>query len=295
MTPRPKILLTGSSGRVGQAIAEALCDRYEIAGLDLAPGRFTTHPGSVTNPDLVARALQGATAVIHTASLHAPHVGVESEARFRAVNVEGTRLLLEAMGDARVGQLVYTSSTSVYGHALEPDDEAVWVTEDLEPRPRDIYDETKLAAEALCREAAEQGLLSCTSLRISRCFPEPDHLVATYRLYRGVDLRDVGQAHRLALEQAGHGYEGYNISARSPFQREDCEELWRDAPAALRRRVPWLEAAFRARDWPVPTRIDRVYAIDKARRELGYAPRFGLDRQAFDVAWPTAGVVEESR
>lgn len=280
MTPRPRILLTGSSGRVGQAIAEALGDQYEIAGLDLVPGRFTTHPGSVTDPDLLARALQGTTAVIHTASLHAPHVGVESAERFRAVNVEGTRLLLEAMGDARVGRLVYTSSTSVYGHALEPDAEAVWVTESLEPRPRDIYDQTKLAAEALCREAAEEGLLSCTSLRISRCFPEPEHLVATYRLYRGVDLRDVGQAHRCALGHPGHGHEVYNISAQTPFLREDCKELLRDAAAVLRRRVPGLEAAFRSRGWPLPASIDRVYVIDKARRELGYAPRFGIDTLA---------------
>lgn len=278
MTTKPRVLLTGSSGRVGLAIAEALCDQYEIVGLDLAPGRFTIHQGSITDPDLVARALQGATAVIHTASLHAPHVGIETEERFRTVNVEGTRLLLEAMGDARVGQLVYTSSTSVYGHALEPDDEAVWVTEDLEPRPRDIYDETKRAAEELCREAAEQGLLSCTSLRISRCFPEPDHLVAVYRLYRGVDLRDVGQAHRLALAQAGHGYEAYNISSRTPFLREDCEALLHDAPLVLRRRVPGLEAAFRSRGWSLPASIDRVYVVDKARRDLGYAPRFGVEQ-----------------
>ena len=287
MTSKPRVLLTGSSGRVGQAIAEALCDDYEITGLDLIPGRFTTHLGSVADPHRVAESMQGAMAVIHTASLHAPHVGVESEARFRAVNVEGTRLLLEAMADARVGRLVYTSSTSVYGHSLERGDEAVWVTEGLEPRPRDIYDETKLAAEALCREAAEEGLLSCTSLRISRCFPEPEHLMATYRLYRGVDLRDVGQAHRRALEQTGHGYEVYNISARSPFQPEDREELLRDAPAVLRRRLPWLEAAFRTRGWPVPASIDRVYVIDKACRELGYAPRFNLDQRDFlpGVPW----------
>lgn len=293
MTTKPRVLITGSSGRVGQAIAEAMSGDYEIVGLDLVPGRFTTHLGSVTDPDRVAQALQGAVAVIHTASLHAPHVGLESDARFRAVNVEGTRLLLEAMGNARVGRLVYTSSTSVYGHALEPEDEAIWVTESLEPRPRDIYDETKLAAETLCREAAEEGLLSCTALRISRCFPEPDHLLATYRLYRGVDLRDVGQAHRLALEQAGHGYEVYIVSARSPFGQEDCAELWRDAPAVLRRRLPWLEAAFRSRGWPLPASIDRVYVIDKACRELGYAPRFNLDRSDLLAAWPAAGRVDE--
>ena len=274
---KPRVLLTGSSGRVGQAIAEALSHDYEITGLDLVPGRFTTRVGSITDPERVAEALQGVEAVVHTASLHAPQVGIESDARFRAVNVEGTRCLIEAMGEARVGRLVYTSSTSVYGHALEPADEAVWVTEALEPRPRDIYDETKLAAEDLCREAAEDGLLSCTSLRISRCFPEPDHLVATYRLHRGVDLRDVGRAHRQALEHPAHGYGVYNISARSPFERDDCRELLENAPAVLRRRVPWLEGAFRQRGWLLPSSIDRVYVIENAHRDLGYQPSFNVE------------------
>jgi UDP-glucose 4-epimerase len=275
MSDRPRVLVTGSSGRVGSAIAAWLSSHYSIAGLDLLPGPHTSHIGSVEDAGLVRRAVEGAVAIVHTASLHAPDVGRQGDARFRSVNVEGTRTLLDAAARQQVRRFVYTSSTSIYGHGLEAVDQAVWVTEELEPAPRDIYDETKLQAEALCREAAT-GSMSCVSLRISRCFPEPASLMATYRLYRGVDLRDVGQAHELALDYAGPQFEIFNISAQSPFQREDCPDLLARAPSVLARRVPGVERIYEKRSWPMPESIDRVYVIDKAKQALGYRPRWNF-------------------
>lgn len=276
MRPRPRILVTGSSGRVGSAIAAGFSADHEIRGLDRVPGRYTTHRGSVEDAALVREAMNGVRLVVHTASLHAPHVGHETEARFRAVNVVGTEVLLDAALAAGVARFVYTSSTSVYGHAMEPADAAVWVTEALPPAPRDIYDETKLVAENLCRAVAEEGLMESVSLRISRCFAEAERLVALHRLHRGVDLRDVAQAHRLAARMPLAGYQVYNVSAQTPFTVDDCAELLADAPVVLRRRVPGIEAFFAARDWRLPDTIDRVYAIDKAGRDLGYSPRFNF-------------------
>lgn len=268
--------MTGSSGRVGSAIAAGLAGDNEVLGLDLSPGQYTTHVGPIEDATVVAKAIRGADAVVHTASLHAPHVGLESPARFRRVNVEGTRVLLDAALGAGVRRIVYTSSTSVYGRALQPAGVAVWVTEDLEPVPRDIYDETKLEAESLLRNASGTGRLSCTCLRMSRCFPEAENLVATYRLYRGVDLRDVVTAHRLALARDGQSFEVFNISARSPFLQQDCAELLVDATSLLRRRIQGMEAAYVARGWPMPASIDRVYVIEKAERLLRYAPQFNF-------------------
>jgi UDP-glucose 4-epimerase len=71
------------------------------------------------------------------------------------VNVNGTQLLLDAARRFGVKRFVFTSTTSVYGNAMKSDRTAVWVTESLAPQPRDVYDETKLAAEALCREATK--------------------------------------------------------------------------------------------------------------------------------------------
>jgi nucleoside-diphosphate-sugar epimerase len=276
MNHRPRVLVTGSSGRVGSAIARRLALDYQVTGIDLVPGESTTFLGSIEDASLLARALRGAEAVVHTAALHAPHVGHVTAARFHAVNVEATRRLLDLALANGVRRLVYTSSTSVYGHALVPQGAARWVTEDLTPLPRDVYDETKLAAEALVRAAATDGGMTCTILRMSRSFPEAEHLVTTYRLYRGVDLRDVAEAHALALERDQAGCETFNVSARSPFRPEDCRSLLQDPWSTVNRYFPEADRVYRDLGWPPPRSIDRVYVTAKAETGLGYSPRFNF-------------------
>ncbi len=274
--PPRRILLTGSSGQVGAAIAQSLAHDHAVLGLDLIPGSHTTQIGNITDAALVDSLVSQVDAVIHTASLHAPHVKSRSRADFVATNVEGTQRLLDAAIKHGLSRFVYTSTTSLYGHAMVSAEQAVWVTEELPPVPRDIYDETKLAAEAYCREAARHGL-PCLSLRISRCFPEADELMATYRLYRGVDLRDVAAAHRLALLANLPRFEVFNISARTPFAPEDTTTLLHNAPAVIQRRCPELEWEFAKRGWRLPQSIDRVYVIDKAEKVLGFSPRYNYE------------------
>lgn len=268
-----KVLVTGSSGRIGGAIAARLTLNHRVTGVDLRPGPLTGEIADVEDTARLAALLPGVDAVVHTASLHVPDLAACSPETFHAVNVAATRRLLEAAGAAGVGKFVYTSTTSLYGDAMLPaGGRAAWVDESLPPRPRDVYDETKLAAEEACREAARAGL-PCTSLRMSRCFPEEPRLVAIYRLYRGVDAEDVAQAHELALAAPGRGFEVYNVSAPSPFRREDCRRLFEDAASVLLERHPWAEAEFAARGWELPRSIDRVYVVDKAIAGLGYGPR----------------------
>jgi len=268
-----KILVTGSSGRIGGAIAARLKLRHQVTGLDVRPGPLTTEIADVEDTARLANLLPGTDAIVHTASLHVPDLAARSDEAFRAVNVDATRRLLQAAGSAGVGRFVYTSTTSLYGDAMLPaGGAAVWVDESLAPQPRDIYDETKLAAEDACRDAARAGL-ACTSLRMSRCFPEEPRLVAIYRLYRGVDAEDVAQAHELALDTVGGGFEVYNVSAPTPFVRADCRRLFEDAASVLLERFPWAEAEFGSRAWQLPRSIDRVYVVDKAIAGLGYRPR----------------------
>ena len=279
-----RILLTGSSGRVGAAIATLLSADHEVFGIDRAPGPHTTHIGSINDRGLVDELASRADAVVHTASLHAPHVGRVTDRTFVETNVHGTEALLDACLRHGVQRFVYTSTTSLYGHALSPVDCAVWVTEDLVPRPRDIYDTTKIAAEEACR-AASGTSLTCVSLRIARCFPEPAEQVAIYRLHRGVDLRDVAEAHRLALTVDLPAFEFFNVAAATPFAISDARHLFSDAATVIQHRIPWAAAAFERRGWRLPRSIDRVYTIDKARLMIGYRPRFNFDSLfATDVA-----------
>jgi UDP-glucose 4-epimerase len=270
-----RVLVTGSSGHIGSVVAARLARESEVAGIDLQPGPHTTHVGDIADRDLVRAALRRVDAVVHTAALHAPHVTSASVGEFERTNVEATRTLLELAAICDVTRLVLTSTTSVYGCTSRAGTGTVWVTESLAPHPEDIYDRTKLAAEASCREASS-GALSTVILRVSRCFPESPHLVAFYRMFRGVARHDVAEAHALAVLAPLRGNSLLNISAQTPFLPEDTDTLSHDPWSVIERRVPGVRAAFEHRGWPLPSRIDRVYAIASARQILGFAPRYGV-------------------
>jgi len=270
-----RILVTGSSGRIGCSIAERATHGHEVIGLDVKDGPFTTVIGTITDRHLVDHLCSRVDAVIHTAALHAPHVGTMPDEDFRQTNIFGTQVLLRASLSGSVKHFIYTSTTSLYGQALIPKDRAVWVTENLTPVPRDIYDETKIAAEKECAQAAQAGL-PCISLRMSRCFPEPEPLMAIYRLYRGVDPRDVAQGHMLALSSNLKGFQIFNISAATPFRPVDTPELLSNARAVILKYYPWAEKEFAHRSWQLPESIDRVYAIGKAQKMLGYLPEYNF-------------------
>jgi nucleoside-diphosphate-sugar epimerase len=108
---------------------------------------------------------------------------------------------------------------------------------------------------------------------MSRCFPEPEYLQVFYRLYRGVSLDDVAEAHWLAVSCAMSGAELFNISADSPFKQTDTRALLRDPWRIIDRIYPGVSQLFDRMRWEKPASIDRVYVIEKAKRLLKYQPR----------------------
>jgi UDP-glucose 4-epimerase len=194
---------------------------------------------------------------------------------------------------------VFTSTTSTFGRALTPPpgEPAAWITEEVAPVPRNIYGATKTAAEDLCELVQRDHGLPCLILRTSRFFPEADdrddvrssyddaNLKVNELLYRRVDLEDVVSAHRLALERAPEiGFGRYIVSATTPFTRDDLQDLRADAPAVVRRLLPAYEAIYAQRGWRMFPSLERVYVNERARRELGWTPRYDfahvLDRLA---------------
>jgi UDP-glucose 4-epimerase len=271
-----KILVTGSAGRVGRAVLVRLALEHEVLGLDRSPASTVQFTGDVGDARLLRQALRGVHAVVHTAALHAPHVGFADAAEFERINVAATRLLGAMSADAGIRRFVFTSTTALYGAAATPEGRAGWVDESLPPRPRTIYHETKLAAERLLEELAAGSDLRVTVLRMSRCFPEPAPRMAVYRLHRGVDARDVADAHACALVDARPGFRKYVISGATPFRREDTEALFDRAPEVIRIRAPGLVEAFALRGWRLPDSVDRVCDPGLALHELGWRPRFGF-------------------
>jgi UDP-glucose 4-epimerase len=68
------------------------------------------------------------------------------------------------------------------------------------------------------------------------------------------------------------------VSATPPFTRADLAELRADAPAVVRRLFPGYEAVFEERGWRMFPSIERVYDNARARRELGWSPRYDFGR-----------------
>jgi nucleoside-diphosphate-sugar epimerase len=266
------VLVTGSSGYIGSKVAERVTQQGSCVGVDLVPGSFTTHLGNITNKIFMSEVISGVDAIIHAAAYHAPHVGVIAEDEFRHVNVQGTEVLLDLAIQKNIDRFVLTSTTSVYGCTTRPKTEAIWVTEAMNPNPEDIYDLTKLEAEQLCQEASRSGI-DTIILRMSRCFPEPDYLQVFYRLYRGVSIDDVAEAHWLAVSSAISGANILNISADSPFKQAETRILLTDPWRIIDRIYPGVSLLFNRMRWEKPASIDRVYVIDKAKRLLKYQPR----------------------
>jgi nucleoside-diphosphate-sugar epimerase len=120
-----------------------------------------------------------------------------ADAEFQRVNVDATLALWRAARAAGVRHFIFTSTTALYGTAPASTSRAAWITEATVPRPRSVYHRSKLAAEQALQDAAADGGPAVTVLRMSRCFPEAAPLMAAYRLHRGIDVRDVAEAHAL--------------------------------------------------------------------------------------------------
>jgi nucleoside-diphosphate-sugar epimerase len=269
-----RVLVTGAAGLIGSAVAARLRSDHDVIGLDLAAGPQVQIVGDCFDVAEWRHSVGRVNAIFHVAALHAPHVGERSDAEFRQTNVEATSRLLDFGVGCGATHFVLTSTTSLYGHALGQIGQAAWIDEQLQPEPRDIYDETKLAAEELVVSAG--NALNVTSLRMSRCFPEAADLMAWFRLHRGVDRRDVAEAHALALGRDGPPAT-YVISALTPFRREDCEDLYIDAPMVIERRCRGLIERMASRGWRPPQSVDRVYDAELAASELGFVPDFGIE------------------
>jgi nucleoside-diphosphate-sugar epimerase len=287
-----KILLTGSAGHLGEAFArtvQAGTSGHEVLGLDALPSSCTQAVGSIVERDLVRDCMQGVDAVVHTATLHKPHVATHSRQQFVDTNVTGTLVLLEEAVEAGVGCFVFTSTTSVFGRALTPPAgaPAAWITEDVRPVPKNIYGATKHAAEELCELVHRDHGLPCLILRTSRFFPEEDdreeirtayadqNLKANEHLYRRVDLQDAVDAHLLALERAAElGFGRYVVSAPTPFGPDDLDALRADAPGVVKRLFPAYEAEYARRGWSMFPELERVYVSQRAQQDLGWRPRY---------------------
>ena len=157
-----RVLVTGGAGFIGShVVAELLrsglkqvvvydnLTRGKISNLKefLDNSRCQIFPdgGDIRDTDVLKRAMEGIDGVVHLAAMWLLHCKDYPRTAFD-VNIGGTFNVLEACVQSGVKRLVYSSSASVYGDAVE-----VPMTEDHPFNNRNFYGATKIAGEAMCR------------------------------------------------------------------------------------------------------------------------------------------------
>lgn len=274
-----RILVTGSSGKLGKEIVRLLkINNYNVLGIDLLKGETTDEIVDIRDSNVIIELTKDIDAIIHTAALHGKHTDLNySRDKFIDTNINGTNNLLSASIENGITKFLYTSTTSIYGTAMVNNKQAVWVDEKLIPEPRDIYDITKLTCELLCKDYFDKEGIETTVLRVSRFLPEDNNTKANHRIYRGLDKEDGAKGHQLVLEKKFNSFEIYNISNDSPFKKEDLTELYRNPKKVICRYYPEAESFYARNNWKFLDKIDRVYSIEKAKKELNYKPLKNFD------------------
>ncbi|MFC7044634.1 NAD-dependent glucose-6-phosphate dehydrogenase Azf [Halobacteriaceae archaeon GCM10025711] len=168
------VLLTGSQGRVGQAILGGIEDEYEWRLLDREPpAEATDHEfvvADVTDYDAVREAVDGVGVVVHLAGDPRPEAPWDSVLRN---NIDGTQTMFEAAVDAGVEKFVFASSNHAVGHYETDRKPDIYRTHDefrLDgtelPRPSNLYGVSKASGEVIGRYYHDEHGISVVNVRI---------------------------------------------------------------------------------------------------------------------------------
>ena len=206
-----RYLVTGGAGFLGINLVRWLLERdQEVTSLDVAPfdyperDRIRVVDGDIRRPADVARAIEGASIVVHAAAA----LPLYSPADIRSTDVDGTGVVVDAALAAGIDRLVHVSSTAVYGvpdhHPLVEDDRLHGVGP---------YGEAKVLAEGVVVAARARGL--CAPILRPKSFIGPERLGVFAMLYEWAD-----EGHHFPI--LGSGKNRYQL-----LDVEDlCQAIW---------------------------------------------------------------------
>ena len=312
------VLVTGATGFTGGHLAQYLAGRGDKVRALVRPKsrqRFEDSPlpsngVSASDGDLIdaaslRSAVQGIEVVYHIAATY--REAGQPDSAYRAINVEGTKNLLEAARAAGVRRVVHCSTGGVHGHIAHPP-----ANEDAPFNPGDVYQETKLAAEKLAREfGASSGLDVVVARPIGIYGPGDTRFLRMFRgLARGrFPMIGNGQAfyHLTYIDDL---IEGFRLCGTVPAATGRTYILAGPRYTTLEQLVQLVARELKVTPprvhlpvWPfwtagllcemicVPLRIEppiyrrrvdfytksRAFDTTRAKTELGYAPKVDLE------------------
>jgi UDP-glucose 4-epimerase len=318
-----KILVTGASGWLGAEIVKTLLARGDaVVATDIVIGPAlqalaSRHKEQVTSiaADLcewpqVLRLFNEhhPDAVIHAAAIVGVIQCADIPLKANRVNVEGSINLFEAMRISNVKRVVHVSTEETYGDFMSP-----VINEEHPQKPVSVYGATKLAVEHFGRTYSHDYGLECINvrtcwvygphlprLRVPRTFVEAALRGEAYHLDDGAELAvdqvyisDTVAGILLALDKETHRYESYNVATGvAPTIADVAEAVNRAIPGArisVGSRGPYKHGGV------VLSAAKGALDITRARTELGYEPKYDLQRGIEATIEETRKVMGEQR
>lgn len=267
-----RIVVTGGSGKAGRwAVRELREQGHDVLNVDLV------HDGSAHGLCVVAEltdlgqchdVIAGADAIVHLAAIPAPEMRPAGET-FRT-NALSTYNVFSAAEVHRPRRVVWASSETVLGLPFTASPPShVPVDETMEPRPESSYALSKLLGEEMARQFSRRTAIPFVGLRISNIMQPPDYAafpgywadakLRAWNLWGYVDVRDVAQAIRRALEADVSGAHVFIVAAADTVMTRPSAELMAEVFPDVPLRRP-LEGH------------ETLLSIERARHVLGYEP-----------------------
>lgn len=296
------VLVTGGNGFIGTHVTRLLRQSYNVKVLDI-PRPDGAHPGFIAGNVMNLRDLVSATedcdVVVHMAGV----VGVEkSEANpigTLDVNVLGTRNVLEACRINHVGKIIFSSSSEIYGEALESP-----VEESATPMPITVYGVSKLAAEEYVKSFSKEYGMRFTILRFFNAYgpgqatdfviPRFIDLVARgdpisihgngSQIRSFCHIKDISKSIPLAIQSGDNEVLNIGNDTEPITIRKLAEKIISVSNSKSTLKYLSFKDSGRRQRKEI---LKRIPAIGKARRILGYAPSITLEDGL-------RGMVEES-
>ncbi len=312
---RMHVFITGGLGFTGAALVARLLERGDsVSVLDKNPGLLqdaleaagaAVTLGSITDRETVARCSEGAEVVIHVAAAFRETEAPDS--LYYQVNVDGTQVVLEEAIRAGARKFVYCSTQGVHGNIDNPPGD-----ENSPIAPGDYYQETKYLGEEVVRSHAG-GSIEYTILRPTAIFGpgDPGRFLMIFRrvnrgrflmfgggetYYHPVYIDNLVDAFELAMAPGVGAGEAYIIADEEYVPIHTLVEKIGTA-LGVKVSIPMLPIAplivaghicekickpFGINPPIFPRRVDwfrqvRAFKIDKAKNELSYQPRIGID------------------